>query len=383
MDHVEGVDDIAMTRPVIVFGIGVRFEQRVFEVGQRDAMERIGTTAIAVGNACTDRPRGERRDRTHGSEDGEHHLAEDSRQQARTRRCDPCADQRRQGRRSVCRRWIGDRDHAAGKSDRRRRAAPDHAAPRVSISRHDAACGNGCHRRFASMPAQHQAARTEGEDAAGRDRMARAAGDPVERHRERTGQLGERRRTIGTDVEHAMVQLDPRIVDPNHGRCCSTHGVAALGQRCPALACRPDGNGDGEAVVWLSTRGLRHVHEPIGLQRRSDRFCGDDTLHSDRRSHAEPHCEQPVMRNNGPIVDRQGGGRRKVERPRKIGHRVGGRMGVDDEARAVWSRCLTWRNDRVVHAATVGGQFADGEPEQAMSQPPEYGPLAHRSPGSR
>ncbi len=72
------------------------------------------------------------------------------------------------------------------------------------------------------------------------------------------------------------------------------------------------------------------------------------------------------MCGDGSGVDHQRRRRGKVERPSEIGHRVGGGAGTHQQARSVGSGRFARRDDRMLHAGTVGGNTTEGE-----SEPPE------------
>jgi hypothetical protein len=176
------------------------------------------------------------------------------------------------------------------------------------------------------------------------------ARNAVDGRRERTGQLGEGGRAVGSDVEHAVVQLDGGIVDADPRRRRPPHHVTAGGQGDPALTRRPDPDGDRHAI----TRRRRPVRRRRGRCRR-------------RRSHshggADPQAggDQPLVRCHGSPVDRQRYRGRQVERPREIGHRVGRGVWVDDHARTVGPGRFARRDRREFHAGTVGAHRPDPE----------------------
>ena len=367
VDDIQRVDDTAVPRAMVEFGVDVGSQERQVEVRQLGAVGRFGAAAISTGHERTDRPCGDRRDRADCGEHGEQELTEHRCQHPRTGGSDPGTDERSEWRRTVHGRRSGYREYVADGLARSRGASPDHASPRVAIGWHDAARRHRMPSRRAADCSHQQPARAHRDDVAGCNRMARAARDTVDGHREDTGELGERHRAVGADVEHAVVQFHRRIVDANRRRHGSADGMAARPQRDPAFAGRPDHDSDVHAATrgrcavlhpgWAVLHpGWAVLHPGWAGHLRGWRFTDGDGA-----SHPQPGGHQTFVRCDWPVIDHQSGGRRQVECPGEVGHRIGRCRGADDEARSVGPARFAGRDRRVVHVDTVGAQVAERE----------------------
>ena len=339
VDLVECVDDAAMTGPMVTIGGDVRGPEGPFEVGDGPAMSGVGATAIAAGHECADGPGGQRCDGTDGGEHGEEQLPEHRSEHAGAECCDAGANQRGERRSTMLGRWLGHLEPYGRLVARTNRSAPHRASPRVAFRGHDAA-GRG--EICIDARTEHEPAVADRE-AAG-NRVGRATRVTIDRGGEGAGQLREGDRPVGGNVDDAVVQLDRRVVDADRGGCRPPERVPAGGQRDRRRTCRADRDGDPNAVAWRFPT--------------ADRCGGPCDGHG--RSNPQSGVDEAVVRFDRAAVDRQRRGRRKVERPRQVGDRIGRSVGVDDEARPIGTGRLAGRE--LLHTRPVGARTPLPEP---------------------
>ena len=201
----------------------------------------------------------------------------------------------------------------------------------------------------------------------GSTRWASAARHAVDDRREGAGELGERHRTIGADVEHAVMQLDSRIIDSDRGRRRPTDAVATGTQRDPTLAGRPDQHGDIDAVELPTIPSGGPVPATDVARGRLGRD-------RDGRSDAESCGDQAVMRATGRASIANGVvAARSSARARSATESVAC-VRTHEQARSVGSGRFARRDGRVLHADTVGGRTARMGTRRT-AEPARNGPL--------